>query len=172
MKDELQAARPILVDGDVALVTLTKGYTAVIDIADAALVEGVNWCAAVTPYTTYVKRCVRLGGRNVTVILHRILINPPQGMEVDHIDGDGLNNRRSNLRLTTHSENCRNRRRRSDNKSGFKGVCWNNSRRKWQAQVHAGGKTNHLGYFTSAEAAHVVYCEAAARLHGEFARMS
>lgn len=89
--------------------------------------------------------------------------------EVDHINGNRLDNRRCNLRLATHEQNMHNARRRKDNSSGFKGVSWKVRDRKWYAAIEISGKRIHLGVFDTAEEAHVAYCGAADRLHGEFA---
>lgn len=88
---------------------------------------------------------------------------------IDHIDGDGLNNRIDNLREATHSENLRNRGATTKNTSGFKGVSWHKARRKWQAQIKTNGRKKHLGSFDTPEAAYAAYCAAAEDLHGDFA---
>jgi len=95
---------------------------------------------------------------------------PPD--EIDHKNGDAGDNRIDNLRIATHAENMRNCRKRSDNISGFKGVDWRHDKGKWRAKIHLNGKSLHLGYFQTAEAAHIAYCSAADRHHGEFARFS
>lgn len=89
---------------------------------------------------------------------------------VDHRDTDGLNDRWSNLRAATDQQNNRNTSKRSDNKSGYKGVCFSPGRKKWRANICIDGRQTHLGYFVSAEDAATAY-RAAATLHfGEFAR--
>ena len=89
---------------------------------------------------------------------------------IDHADSNGLNNAIGNLREATYRENSYNRRIRSDNASGFKGVYWQKSHKKWGASIVANGKTTFLGLFGTAEEAHESYCIAAERLHGKFAR--
>lgn len=165
-----KSLRPIRIEGNVAYIPLTKHFEAIIDTADVPLVDDRNWCAAVRPNGTYAVSKGRCDGKMIGVHLHRVILSAPAGMQADHIDGDGLNNRRSNLRLATPSENARNQRRSRDNTSGFKGVWWHKGRRKWQAQIMAGGRQQYLGLFNTAEAAHAAYCEAAKSLHGEFAR--
>lgn len=91
---------------------------------------------------------------------------------IDHINGNWSDNRLSNLRLATQMQNQRNKRMQSNNRSGFKGVCWHKDKQLWMASIMADRKLHWLGYFTSPEAAHAAYCEAAARLHKEFARFS
>ena len=165
------AKRPIRVEGDDALITLTKGYKAVIDAADVPLIEGSNWCAMVGRNTVYAVRNDRSGSKRRTLYLHRVLMGEPEGMEVDHIDCDGLNCRRStNLRNATPAENKRNTRRPVTNTSGIKGVSWHRSSAKWRAHIKLDGKQRQLGAFNCPTAAAVAYVKASARLHGEFGR--
>lgn len=89
--------------------------------------------------------------------------------QVDHINGDGLDNRRENLRICTHAENTRNKRMLGANTSGFKGVSWHKGDRKFRAQITVNKRKIHLGNFDDAEMAHEMYCLAADMLHGEFA---
>lgn len=89
---------------------------------------------------------------------------------IDHIDGDGLNNRLSNLRQATHSQNLCNRPKPASNSSGYKGVCWSKPAQKWQAQIFINGKAKYLGLYETAEDAHAAYQRAAPKYHGEFAQ--
>ena len=89
---------------------------------------------------------------------------------VDHIDGNGTNNKFSNLRLATQLENGRNKQIYSNNSSGYKGVSYHKQMRKWRADIRVEQKLIYLGLFTTPELAHMAYCKAAAELHGEFAR--
>ena len=91
-------------------------------------------------------------------------------VEIDHKDGVRENNAFSNLRLATDLQNAVNAKKRSDNNSGFKGVSWHASSRKWQAQINVNGLRKSLGYFSSPKAASDVYLAKAAELHGEFVR--
>ena len=90
---------------------------------------------------------------------------------IDHIDGDSLNNRISNLRLASNSQNCQNSKRRSDNKSGYKGVSWDKINNKWVARIRIpGGGYKNLGRFICPMEAHQAYCAEAKALFGVFAR--
>lgn len=162
--------RPIRIQGSIACVPLTRGYEAVIDVDDVSLVEGCNWSARVTPRSVYAARADYSGPERRTIYLHRTLMGEPEGLEVDHRDGDGLNNRRANLREATRSQNQHNRRIRTDISSGFKGVYWNKRGQKWRAFIRINGKEKHLGYFTTPEEAHAAYCAASDKYHGEFGR--
>lgn len=115
-----------------------------------------------------------LFNRNVRV--HRVVwlwmtgADPARGLFIDHADGDRANNRWSNLRLATNSQNSANARRRVTNRSGFKGVIREPGSRRWRATITKDRKQIELGHFDTPEAAHAAYCAAARELHGEFAR--
>lgn len=164
-----RALRPVRIVGDDAFVTLTQGFEAVIDAQDAALVEAWNWAAQVRETAVYAFRKPRENGAQRMTYLHRVLMGEPKGLVVDHIDGDTLNNRRSNLRVATHAENGRNSRRSRANTSGFKGVWWHRRGSKWRAGICVAGKKIFLGGFSTPEEAHAAYVAAATVLHGEFA---
>ena len=89
--------------------------------------------------------------------------------QIDHINENKSDNRLENLRLATQSENSSNRGAQKNNTSGFKGVVWHKHKKKWMAQIRAGGKQKYLGLFSSAESAYAAYCESASDLHGDFA---
>ena len=102
--------------------------------------------------------------------LHRMIMGEPDGREVDHKNTDKLDNRRENLRIATHKQNCKNKNKQSNNTSGFKGVSFKKQNQKFQATIHIDGKKKHLGLFVTAVAAHEEYKRAAIQHHGEFAR--
>ena len=86
-------------------------------------------------------------------------------LNIDHINGNGMDNRIANLREATQSENHQNRRRQSNNKSGFIGVSWNTRERKWRSTIQIGGKQTFLGGFSTKEEAYSAYLSAKARMH-------
>jgi hypothetical protein len=161
--------REIIFDGDVARVPLTRGYYATIDAQDAALVGDVNWQAVVGRHTVYAARSIAVDGGRHTEIMHRRIMGAPCGVPVDHRDGDGLNNRRANLRLATAVQNAHNRTKQANNTSGYKGV--RRIGKRWRADIMSNGITNALGVFDTPEQAYAAYCEAATHLHGDFARI-
>lgn len=162
--------RAIRINGDLAYVPLTRGYETVIDATDIHLVDGCNWCAAVIGNTVYAVRTVRIGEKRRNVSMHRTIMGHPEGLEIDHVDGDGLNNRRDNLRKATTEQNQRNQRLNCLNTSGYKGVTMCGG--KWQSRIQVRGKQIFLGRHDTPGAAHAAYCEASAKYHGEFGRVS
>lgn len=90
----------------------------------------------------------------------------PDGLEIDHINGDESDNRICNLRLATKSENQQNKRRpRKDNKAGLLGVCWFERAKKWRAQITVNGECKYLGLYVTPEEAHAAYLTAKRELH-------
>jgi hypothetical protein len=156
--------RQIRIEGQLAYVPLTHGYEAIIDAVDVPLVNGRNWQASPQPHSVY--------AQGMGQLMHRVIAGTPEGMETDHIDGNGLNNRRANLRSVTASQNQHNKRMQKNNTSGFKGVHWHIRKRRWVARINLDNTKRHLGYFDTAEAAHAAYCVASKALHGEFGRTS
>ena len=163
--------RPIRVEADLAFVPLTRGFQAVIAADDLPLVEGYNWLAVARGKQFYAGRSLWVGGPkpNRLILMHRVLMGEPEGMLVDHVDGNGLNNVRCNLRVAVMAQNLHNTGRHQDNKSGFKGVHQHRPGR-WVAYIMAFGRKEYLGIHDTPEAAHAAYCAASERLHGAFAR--
>ena len=104
--------------------------------------------------------------------MHRVVVKTTKGMDTDHIDGDGLNNQRDNLRVCTHSQNIMNRGIQKNSTSGFKGITWNKLGRKWQSQIKVNGKYIYLGIFISKLEAYKAYCKACVKYHGEFSNLN
>jgi hypothetical protein len=167
-----RSIRPIRIEGNLAYVPLTQGHEAVIDAADVPLVARWNWCAKRQRNVIYAKRKATLLNGTREVRMHRVIMGEPLGLEVDHIDGDGLNNRRSNLRAVTGQQNSRNARVRRDNTTGFKGVSCIKPDQKWRATINVDGKRVWLGCFNTPESAHAAYCAASKKYHGDFGRIS
>ena len=123
----------------------------------------------------YLQLCITINGKQLKYLLHRVVWmfvtgEDPGDWEIDHIDGNGLNNSFANLRKANRSQNMCNSRLTADNSSGFKGVSYCKQTKKWKASIQINGKQLHLGRFDTPEPAHMAYCKAAAELHGEFAR--
>jgi len=116
----------------VSLIPLSYGSYAIVDTEDLRMLNLYRWCMNVTLQG---KRCARRTKDRKTIYMHRELMNPPEGMEVDHINGNGLDNRKANLRVCTKEENQQNSKKRTGKSSSFKGVCWDSSGRKWRARI-------------------------------------
>lgn len=142
---------------------------ALVDDEDAPLVADHRWWRKGRGREAYAYTSVPENGGLRWLLMHRVILNAPAAMQVDHINGDGLDNRRANLRLCTFAENRRNSRALGGH-SRFKGVSRKNG--KWCAQIRVAERQVHLGYFRVEAAAAAAY-DAAAREHfGEFARLN
>lgn len=116
----------------------------------------------------YVIREVESQGKRTVIRLSRFIMGDPEGMVVDHINGDKLNNSRSNLRICTKAENNRNRK----GTRKYKGAYYSKIAKKWFAAIRSNGKTKTLGYFMTEIDAARCYDKAARELFGEFARLN
>jgi hypothetical protein len=157
-------------------IDISDGYTVLIDSEDAELVTGFDW------------RPLRLDNGlvyahawrgHLHVYMHRLILGPRDDQLVDHANGNGLDNRKDNLRAATHSQNHANTgkmtpRRRATYTSQYKGVFWDAARNKWQAQIAApeGGRRRSLGRFATDLEAARAYDAAALAQWGEFARLN
>lgn len=152
------------------IIPLGNGHSTVIDKIDVGL-AGFEWKELCTQGTRYARRYISIGrGKCRALLLHREILAPPKGMEVDHIDGDGLNNRRSNLRICTHQQNLMNRPPIPGSRSKFKGVSTTGRRsEKWCAYICPDNKKIHLGTFGSEIDAARAYDDTALTMFGEFA---
>lgn len=155
-------------------IALTRGLVALVDDADAQLVSAHKW--SVLPHkhneVIYAKTTIRKdsGGARSTLLMHRLILgitNP--SLFVDHINYNGLDNRRANLRVATRAENSVHRRSQSrNNKHGLVGVVYIPKIRRYRAQISIGGVPSYLGSFFTAEEAHARYVDEGRRLFGEF----
>lgn len=105
-------------------------------------------------------------------LLHKLIIDCPKGMTIDHINGDKLDNRKSNLRICTQAQNCQNRPKKRGSKSKYKGVSWHREMKKWVANICYNKKQIRIGFYNTPEEAYKAYCLKANELHGEFARFA
>ncbi len=151
-------------------IPLTKGYVAVVDADDFEWLSAFKWSALVQRKgkNVYAVRSEQVDGKRKHVRMHCAL--KPGHPIVDHIDGDSLNNRRTNLRGATNQQNVFNQPRPVTNTSGAKGVAWSKSKDRWRAYVTLNQKQHHVGYFTEFSDAEAAVKAARRRLHGEYAR--
>lgn len=158
-------------------IPLSKNKVALIDEADYELIKDYTWHFG----DAYAQTSVvvgRINGANARrgVKMHRLIMSAKENEEVDHINGDRLDNRRSNLRVCTHKQNGRNKHRNARNTSGFKGVSLKkrgpNNMKCWYASIGVSGKRLYLGYYYTAIEAAEAYDQAAIEHHGEYASLN
>ncbi len=166
-------------DESIKLIPLTRGLNATVDTNIYDWLMQWNWFAHWNPNTKshYAARTVTAGGKTTRILMHREIMGVTPGEQVDHIaTGQTLDNRKSNLRIASVAQNCANRRKRTDNTSGYKGVTFYPRNGKWMAQLCTrvdGRRSNRfLGYFDTPEAAAAAYDVEAVRVHGKFAHLN
>ena len=154
------------------IIPLTKGKYATVDDEDYGWLIKYKWYALVEANTCYA--CTTVGGRKNKkhIRMHRLIMNAPVGMDVDHINRDGTDNRKDNLRICTRRQNIQNSRKRIGTSSQFKGVHWRPEVKKWQARIYAQDKYRSLGHYINERDAALAYNKAANEYFGEFARLN
>jgi hypothetical protein len=154
-------------------IILTQNKVALVDDEDFERVNQWKWHAFRSRGDLfYAARMERVAGKQRRITLHRLLLgfSPGHLLESDHRNGDGLDNRRANLRKVTRAENNRNRRRFKRNKSGYTGVCWNSRGRRWQAHAIIDGRWTNLGEFANKDDAIAARRQAEAQHYAGFTR--
>ena len=154
-------------------IPLTKGKFALVDDDDFKKLSKYSWRYHRGGRCEYARR-VPLVNDSPDVAnyfsMHRQILKAKCGTRIDHINGNGLDNRRSNLRYCNHSENICNRRLNINNKSGFKGVFFDKRIKKWTVSISKNRVLYRVGAYNTAHDAMIAYDAAAAVLHGKFAR--
>lgn len=151
-------------------IPLTQGYVALIDDADFETVSDFNWYAI--KKGKYAARNVQNpNGTRTVLLMHKFLM--PGVPEIDHEDGDGLNNQRKNLRPATHRQNLQGfQKKRAGASSIFRGVTWDKQYQNWKTQVQVDGKNTYVGRFSDEDEAARAYDDAASRFFGRFASLN
>lgn len=151
-------------------IPLTRGMTALIDKEDIALVSQYRWYAHRGTRTWYARTDV--GGRKTKrrIYMHRLILDAHGTAQADHRNGNGLDNRRCNLRLASALQNCVNRPANFNSVSPFKGVSFDRSRNKWIAQITIHGRHFNLGRLDDEFSAAARYDVIASLVHGDFFR--
>jgi hypothetical protein len=155
------------VGDEVRGIKLTQGKVAIVDDEDYEDLSKYPW--RYNKKLGYAMGHVTIDEKDKTVYMHRFITNAPRNVMVDHENRNKLDNRKSNLRVATGSQNQCNRELPKNNKSGYKGVSFNLSKQRWRAYIRFNKKCKMLGSFNTAEEAALAYDQAARHLHGDFA---
>lgn len=154
-------------------IPLSQGKVAIVDDEDFERLSQYKWHTRRSTETLfYARRKPWAGGDRFDILMHREILQAPKGVWVDHVDGNGLNNTRNNLRLCTVAENSRNQKKQSGKSSQFKGVGWSKHSRKWRAYIRIDGKSVQIGLFTNESEAARAYDAVAGVAFGQFARLN
>lgn len=158
-------------------IALTHGFVSLVDDEDYGKVSQFDWHAKrgstrravwYAAVSLYKEDAEKIGKRFMR--MHQLILGFPEiPLVVDHINGDGLDNRRQNLRLADRSQNCMNCSPLKNCSSKFKGVGWHKRVGKWQARICAYGKSRYVGHFSDEIEAALAYDREAINLHGEYA---
>lgn len=148
-------------------IPLTKGKFAVVDDEDYEVLSCYKWSASTGKGKKWY--AVRMGDYKL-ILMHRQIMNPPKGLEVDHIDSDGLNNARNNLRVVTHRQNIMGKKKHKNTASKYRGVIWNKSRNRWNAQIKVNYKGIYLGSSKIQEEAAKMYDIASIKYFGIYGK--
>jgi len=155
-------------------IILSKGFTAKVDDSDYEYLNQWKWSVTVLKRISYARRTECVDGKRVSVFMHRLLMGATDSkIKIDHIDSNGLNNQRNNLREVTHSENLMNKRSCINSSSIYKGVQLNNAKYKyWFASIKVNGKKIGLGCHKNEKDAAMAYNNAAIKHFGSFAKLN
>lgn len=156
------------VDMKMRKIELTKNNYAIVDDSDYEWLSQYKWHIS----CGYAETSKRVGNKIINTRMHRMIINPSREFQIDHINGDKLDNRRINLRICTASQNKANVDKPITNKSGYKGVSFHKITGKYRAVIKINGKYKHLGEFDNPEDAAVIYDINAKKYFGEFCRVN
>ena len=151
---------------------LGEGEWTILDAADYYRLNNFKWFLTGRFHKFYAARAIKIDGRTKITRMHRDIMNPPDNLVVDHINSDGLDNRRQNLRLATKSQNGCNSRKRKNTSSIYIGVHLRKKQGRWEAEITHNRKKIWLGSFDNEITAARAHDRAAIKYHGEFARLN
>lgn len=157
--------------GQYCKIPLTQGKFAKVDPDDYPWLAQFRWHCKTNKNAAYAARTVTHARRPIRIYMHRLIARTPPHLFCDHINHNGLDNRKANLRIATRAQNSLNRPyiKRPDSPSKYKGVTWHKAQRKWAVQICYNGMHKNVGYFHDEIQAAKAYDEAAKKHHKEFA---
>ncbi len=158
--------------GDYCKIPLTHGKFAKVDPQDYIWLSQLRWHCRINPNGIYALRSIRDAGKHKKIYMHRLIMDTPLDLVCDHINHDGLDNRKSNLRNCTMRQNKANTRPTKWASSKYKGVTFAKREKKWVVYIKKDGRQIFLGYFDDEVEAAKAYDAAARKLHGEFAYLN
>ena len=157
-------------------IELSQGKVALVDDENFEWLNQWKWYASKTGRVEnelwYGIRMVCNSGKRRSISMHRVILDAPSGVGVDHINHDGLDNRRANLRFSNQSQNTANSRKQDGCSSRYKGVCWDKQHQKWRAGIMKNYKHIFLGLYSDEVETARAYDEAALEAFGEFASLN
>jgi len=151
-------------------IPLTQGKYAIVDQDDFEKLKEYKWYVIVDRCNWYARRAAKKGNKRCQISMHRAVMDPPNGFFVDHINHNGLDNRKMNLRIVTAQQNSWNTRRgRGRSNSKYKVVCWHKTRQKWEVNIRTDNKSKYIGSFADEKEAAAAYDKAAKKHRGKYA---
>lgn len=154
-------------------IPLSRGLFALVDGEDYEWLIQRKWYASKSGRSFYALAWKNLGQqKGKRLSMHREIVNPPIDMEIDHINDNGLDNRKVNLRICTSKQNIQNKRSYCNSTSQYKGVSWKQSRKRWIAIIKQDGRNKFLGSFRNETKAAKAYDMAAKQIFGKYARLN
>lgn len=152
-------------------IELGNNQFAIVDFEDYEYLNELKWHIYKNGNHLYAKCAFYENKKQKNILMHRLILEP-KGKIIDHINGNGLDNRKCNLRICERHENALNRKKNINNVSGFKGVSWFKHSQKWRAQIQYKKIVYYLGSYENPIDAAKAYNKAAIKFHGEFANLN
>ncbi|MEK6861476.1 MAG: AP2 domain-containing protein [Nanoarchaeota archaeon] len=155
-------------------IILSQNKVALVDDKDFEWLNQWKWYYGSRDYAIR-KKHIHLGKyryKTESILMHREIMKVSRGIFIDHINGNGIDNRKQNLRIATQQQNMCNSKTRSDNTSGYRGVWWDEYHKKWAAEIHFNNKKKTIGRYEDIKNAAKAYNDASLKYHGEYGRLN